>query len=158
MYENEHGDKAIGVNYDLEDDRSTRKSELRTVLADYEKVLKGEQCLNDVQISALLLADTKRKLDEVAETVHKLDDLCCDIQAVLADLDWSMGQKGLGDSDTFLKEIENGNWEDAATALRATIWCVSHKDRCDADVAKVEKGCSKGLNGPDFVHMTNFQE
>lgn len=51
----------IGVNYNLEDDRSARKSELKTVLADYEKVLKGEQCLNDVQISALLLADTKRK-------------------------------------------------------------------------------------------------
>jgi hypothetical protein len=39
------------------------------------------------------------RLNEVSEVVHKLDDLCCDIQAVLADLDWSMGQKGLGDSE-----------------------------------------------------------
>jgi GH24 family phage-related lysozyme (muramidase) len=152
VYENEQGDKAVGVNYNLENDKAARKSELKTVLADYDKVIEGEQCLNDVQISALLLVDAKRKLNEVSEVVHKLDDLCCDIQAVLADLDWSMGQKGLGDSETFLKEIEKESWEDAATALRTTLWCVSHKDRCDADVARIEKGCSKGVV-PEFVRM-----
>lgn len=145
MYENEQGDKAVGVNYNLEDDRAARKSELKTVLADYEKVLKGEQCLNDAQITALLAADTKRKLDRAAKDVHNFNDLCCDVQAVLADLEWSMGQKGLSDSETFLKEVEKENWEDAAAALRRTLWCVSHKDRCDADTDKLKQGCSKGV-------------
>jgi hypothetical protein len=53
---------------------------------------------------------------------------------------------------TFLKEIEKQSWEDAATALRTTLWCISHKDRCDADVARIKKGCSKGVV-PEFVRM-----
>lgn len=58
-----------------------------------------------VVVSRLLKGVGICRLDEVAETVHKLDDLCCDIQAVLADLDWSMGQKGLDDSDVRLPRI-----------------------------------------------------
>ena len=38
VYKLPNGDKAVGVGYDLDDDKETRRSELSTVLADYDKV------------------------------------------------------------------------------------------------------------------------
>jgi len=37
-YDLRNGDRAVGVRYNLDDDIETRRSELSTVLADYEKV------------------------------------------------------------------------------------------------------------------------
>ena len=37
-YELPNGNKAVGVAYNLDDDKDTRRSELSTVLADYDKV------------------------------------------------------------------------------------------------------------------------
>lgn len=38
VYSLTNGHKAVGVGYDLDDDKDTRRSELSTVLADYDKV------------------------------------------------------------------------------------------------------------------------
>jgi hypothetical protein len=38
VYELPNGDKAVGVGYNLDDDKDTRRSELSTVLADYDQV------------------------------------------------------------------------------------------------------------------------
>ena len=38
VYSLSNGHRAVGVGYDLDDDRETRRSELTTLLADYDKV------------------------------------------------------------------------------------------------------------------------
>jgi hypothetical protein len=55
-------------------------------------VYKGEDCLNSVQISALLTVDTKRALDRAANSVASLDDQCCEVMAVFGDIQHSTGK------------------------------------------------------------------
>lgn len=38
VYSLKNGDRAVGVGYDLDDEKETRRFELSTVLADYDKV------------------------------------------------------------------------------------------------------------------------
>ena len=38
VYSLDNGDRAVGVGYDLDDEKETRRTELSTVLADYDKV------------------------------------------------------------------------------------------------------------------------
>lgn len=38
VYNLTNGDRAVGVGYNLDDDKETRRSEMSTVLADYDKV------------------------------------------------------------------------------------------------------------------------
>jgi hypothetical protein len=38
VYSLRNGNRAVGVGYDLDDEKDTRRSELSTVLADYDKV------------------------------------------------------------------------------------------------------------------------
>jgi glycerol-3-phosphate responsive antiterminator len=56
------------------------------------QVYKGEDCLNSVQISALLTVDTKRALDRAANSVASLDDQCCEVMAVFGDIQHSTGK------------------------------------------------------------------
>jgi hypothetical protein len=43
-YDLRSGDRAVGVGYNLDDDGKTRRVELATVLADYEKVRDSRDC------------------------------------------------------------------------------------------------------------------
>jgi hypothetical protein len=52
----------------------------------------GLQCLNTVQISALLALDTRRALDRAAKSVKTLDAQCCSVMAVFGDIQHSSGQ------------------------------------------------------------------
>lgn len=49
----------------------------------------GNDCLNTVQISALLALDTRRALDRAASSVKSLDEQCCPVMAVFGDIQHS---------------------------------------------------------------------
>jgi hypothetical protein len=73
--------RGVGLAYDLDQGSvADRKSELSKVFADYDAVYNGEECLNNIQITALLTISVKRALDEAAECVKALDNFSCDIQ------------------------------------------------------------------------------
>lgn len=55
------------------------------------QVYEGKDCLNTIQISALLTLDAKRALDRAAKSVKSLDDQCCDVMAVFGDIQHSGG-------------------------------------------------------------------
>lgn len=140
-----NGDRAVGVGYNLDDDKETRRSELSTVLADYDKVYEGKACLNTIQISALLALDTRRALNRAANSVKSLDEQCCDVQAVFGDIQHSGGknvykQNGFED---FIEAVSAKKWDKAADTLESTRWCSDHKDRCKDDKSIISKGCGK---------------
>jgi hypothetical protein len=148
VYKLPNGDKAVGVGYNLDDDKEKRRSELSTVLADYDKVYEGKACLNTIQISALLALDTRRALDRASNSVKSLDDQCCDVQAVFGDIQHSGGknvykQNGFED---FIEAASAKKWDKAADALESTRWCSDHKDRCKDDKSIISKGCGKDVS------------
>ncbi|KAG0623629.1 hypothetical protein M758_3G189300 [Ceratodon purpureus] len=143
VYSLKNGDRAVGVGYDLDDDKETRRSELSTVLADYDKVYKGLQCLNTVQISALLALDTRRALDRAAKSVKALDEQCCSVMAVFGDIQHSSGKdafEGNGFQD-FIEAVSAKEWKKAGDKLNETSWCNDNKERCVSNKALIYQGC-----------------
>lgn len=55
------------------------------------QVYEGKSCVNTIQMSALLTFDAKRDLDRAAHYVKSLDEQCCDVMAVFADIQHSGG-------------------------------------------------------------------
>jgi hypothetical protein len=143
VYSLKNGDRAVGVGYDLDDDKETRRSELSTVLADYDKVYKGLQCLNTVQISALLALDTRRALDRAAKSVKALDEQCCSVMAVFGDIQHSAGKDVFeGNSfQGFIEAVSAKEWKKAGGKLNETRWCDDNKERCASDQALIYQGC-----------------
>ncbi|GBG88992.1 hypothetical protein CBR_g48602 [Chara braunii] len=145
VYETERGHKAVGVAYDLDDVPDDRKTELSVVMADYDKLYRGGQCLNDFQITALLAIDVKRALDRVAGCVRNLDDICCDVQSALADVMFAVGESEFC-SERFLnfrEEVSAKDWQKAASALRCFDWCKDDRRsrRCEHDASIIHVGC-----------------
>lgn len=145
VYKLHNGDKAVGVGYNLDDDVETRRSEIATVLADYDKVRDGKSCLNNVQISALLALDARRALDRAANDVKSLDDQCCPIMSVFGDIQHSSGGKnafeGNGFED-FIEAVSAKNWHKAGKELESTKWCKDNRERCRSDRTIIQEGCS----------------
>lgn len=117
------------------------------------KVLDGKQCLNNFQITALLVLTTKRALDLAASKAQALDNWCCDIQKVFADLALTSGNKtSLWERD-LLKVIDKSSafhWEEAEAHLKETKWCKEFKERCKHARKHILKGCDN-LNELEFV-------
>lgn len=152
-----NGDRAVGVRYNLDDDIETRRSELSTVLADYEKVYKGEDCLNTVQISALLALDTRRALDRAAKSVKALDEQCCSVMAVFGDIQHSAGKDAFeGNSfEDFIEAVIAKEWHKAGYKLNGTRWCSYNKERCESDTAIILEGCGK-MNPATITQVTHL--
>ncbi|XP_024362075.1 uncharacterized protein [Physcomitrium patens] len=138
-----NGDRAVGVAYNLDDDVESRRSELTAVFADYDKVYEGKDCLNTIQISALLTLDAKRALDRAAKSVKSLDDQCCDVMAVFGDIQHSGGKDVYQENafDDFIEAVSAKKWEKGVELLDRTRWCNDNKDRCDDDKKIISEGC-----------------
>ncbi|KAL3678739.1 hypothetical protein R1sor_021695 [Riccia sorocarpa] len=145
-YDHPNGFRAVGVGYNLDDDVETRKSELSATFADYEKVYKGDKCLNNLQISGLLLLDSKRALDRASESVKPLNDFCCSVQAVFADIQHASGAAKDFPERDLRKVIEKAalqEYKGAARELEKTQFCSTseNKNRCDDHYDRFEQGC-----------------
>eukprot|EP00850_Spirogloea_muscicola_P016113 SM000128S26246 [mRNA] locus=s128:390531:391396:+ [translate_table: standard] len=123
-YNSSQGYRAIGAGYALDRDVEERKRELSGV---YE----GKECLNDLQINALLALDARRYLNYAYKAAHALDDWCCEVQAVFAELAFAAGDALEEDKD-FKEVIEKASsrkWEAAADVLKDTAWCEENEKR-----------------------------
>jgi hypothetical protein len=157
VYNLTNGDKAVGVGYDLDDDKETRRSELSAVLADYDKVYEGKACLNTIQISALLALDTRRTLDRAANSVKSLDEQCCDVMAVFGDIQHSGGKDAFEENgfEDFIEAVSAKKWEKAADMLEGTHWCRDNKDRCRDNKGIISKGCGGSAAAALIAQVTN---
>lgn len=152
-----NGERGVGVGYNLDDDPETRRSELATVLADYDKVYRGEVCLNTVQISALLALDTRRALDRAAKSVKALDEQCCAVMAVFGDIQHSAGKHAFENNsfEEFIEAVSAKEWHKAGEELLQAQWCSENKERCLDDKTIIVEGCGK-LEPASITAATTF--
>lgn len=144
-YDHPKGYRAIGVGYNLDDDVDTRRAELFRMLLDYDKVYKGDTCLWDIQITTLLTLDGQRDLTRAGEDLQGLDEFCCEVQAVFADIQHSLlGKESITGRD--LKGVAEGaalgEWSSAAKELEQSNWCTVNEDRCEDNVKALNSGCN----------------
>jgi hypothetical protein len=148
----------VGVGYDLDVDKDTRRSELSTVLADYDKVYEGKSCVNTIQMSALLTFDAKRDLDRAAHYVKSLDEQCCDVMAVFADIQHSGGKDVYegNDLESFIEAVSAKKWQKAVEKLESTQWCSDHRERCRENMGIIAKGCGDSITSAAIAQVINY--
>ena len=55
---------------------------------------RGEECLNDIQITTLEAFDARRYLLKAGRHVRALDSFCCNVQAVFGDIAFTQSEGG----------------------------------------------------------------
>mmetsp|Transcript_31399 Transcript_31399/g.50988 ORF Transcript_31399/g.50988 Transcript_31399/m.50988 type:complete len:109 (-) Transcript_31399:284-610(-) len=63
--------------------------------------------------------------------------------AVLVDMTYNLGQAGVASFTTFKSYIENGQYSEAASDLKSTLWCSQVGNRCTRDTGIIAKGCNQ---------------
>ncbi|KAL2642378.1 hypothetical protein R1flu_009965 [Riccia fluitans] len=146
-YDHRGGWRAVGCGYNLDQDVDRRKKELQELGLDYDKVYKGEQRLEGMEITELLILDAKRALDRVGENIKRLENFSCEMKAVFADIQHTAGSAEKfprEDIDQVIEKVASEEWEKAADELEKTDWCSKshHRFRCDHNLELLEKGCN----------------
>lgn len=139
VYTDTTGHKTIGVGFNL--DQSGARSVCESAGIDYDSVYSGATCLTDTQINALLAYSMKQAESSAAADVSSYDSLCCNVQNVVTDMAFNLGQAGLAEFRNTISNINSGNWAAAASGMRASLWCSQVGSRCTEDAGDMEKGC-----------------
>ncbi|KAL2607757.1 hypothetical protein R1flu_026330 [Riccia fluitans] len=145
-YDHKGGFRAIGCGYNLDENQDQRRKELEAIGLEFDKVYNGEMRLNSMQITELLMLDAMRALNRVGENIRRLDNFCCSMKAVFADIQHTAGSTEKfprDDINEVIERVANEDYRKAADELERTEWCSKshHRMRCDHNLDVLERGC-----------------
>ncbi len=135
VYKDSMGIPTIGVGFNLK--KLGARSGIESVGADYDKVLNGNQCLNDGQIRTLFNKDMDSAVGCAEGFVSGIGDTP---ESAVADMAFNMGCATLHTFTTFRSLLKEKKFSEAAQDMRTTAWCGQVHSRCDRDVSCIEKG------------------
>ncbi|KAL3700894.1 hypothetical protein R1sor_018916 [Riccia sorocarpa] len=138
--------RAVGVGYNLDDNKDQRRKELERAGLDYDKVYNGDIGLTELEISGLLILDADRDLERIEQTEGRFKDLCCQVRAVFADIQHtapSAEEFPREDLDQVIERASSQDYKTAADELERTKWCSQgrNRGRCRDNVDLLERGC-----------------
>merc|ERR1719443_1767574 len=136
------GIPTIGIGYNLHN--AGARQAIAAVGADYDKVLAGTQCLTDSQIYKLFEPSYQSAVHGARNAVSSFDSLCCNVQEVMTDMDYNLGDGGFGSFHGFISLVNQKKWAEAAADGKGTAWCRQVGHRCTEDMSMVAKGCGGG--------------
>jgi len=137
-YVDTKGHPTIGIGFNL--DASAAKQQIQNLGLNFTKVYSGAQCLNNSAVDTLFQYSLKIATQQAMKDVPTFDQLCCNVQNVIIDMEFNMGS--IGAFTTFLDYINTEQWDMAAKDLKyATLWCGQVGHRCTDDMDLIEKGC-----------------
>lgn len=110
----------IGVGFNLQ--RSDARKLLKDVGADYDKVLAGEQELNDKQIQYLLEYTVNGAKAIAHKWVPELDYMYPETQKIVIDMAFQLGPERFPLFKKFLAAINNWDYQTAADELVDSKW------------------------------------
>lgn len=142
VYKDTMGHPTIGIGYNL--DNSGARQAITAIGANYDSIRSGKSCLTDAQIMELFEPSYKSAVSGARRAVSSYGSLCCNVQNVMTDMDYNLGDGGFSSFHGFISLINARSWNAAAADGAATAWCRQVGVRCIEDMAAVRKGC----NGP----------
>lgn len=115
VYKDTHGNRTIGVGFNLE--KSSAKTELKSVGVRYKDVISGKQELSEEQVYKLLNISIFKALDEVKTLIPNFEILSPIRQNALVGLTFQLGKADLAGFKNMLKAINIGDWQTASKEL-----------------------------------------
>ena len=136
MYKDPLGIPTVGVGFNLE--KSTARSQLKLVNADYNAVLSGSSCLTDDQIRQLFTQDMAEAVNCAKKqfSSSKWASLRLDAKSALADMAFNLGCTKFRLFKNMLAALSRNppDYSTAANEMRNSKWCSQVKLRCDRDI------------------------
>lgn len=139
VYKDTMGIKTIGIGFNLE--TSGARAAITKVGADYDSILAGKTCLSDQQVLDLFEPSYQSAVRGASRAVSSFSSLCCNVQEVMIDMDYNLGDGGFSSFKEFIGYVNQGQWADAAKDGRGTAWCGQVGSRCAEDMGRVQQGC-----------------
>ncbi|WP_428307979.1 M15 family metallopeptidase [Lacipirellula sp.] len=127
VYEDSLGIPTIGVGFNLR--REDASSSVESVGADYDRLLSGDDKLDDKQIAALLDRDIEEVLKQCHLVFPKFDELSDVRQRVLADMMFNLGPVRFRSFKKMIAAVEEGDFEAAADEMENSKWHDQVKSR-----------------------------
>lgn len=140
VYIDTMGHPTVGIGYNL--DNPGAPQAIAAVGANYADVRSGKQCLTDSQIMKLFEPSYQSAVAGARRAVSCYDKLCCNVQNVMTDMDYNLGDGGFASFTGFIGYVCRGEWAQAAADGKGTAWCGQVGRRCTEDMAAVASGCS----------------
>ena len=139
VYKDSRGIPTIGIGFNLQ--VPSAKSKIEALGLDYDKVLDGSQCLTDSQVMDLFQPSYDSAVSGAQRAVSSFSSLCCNVQEVMIDMDYNLGDGGFASFNGFIGLINKKDWAGAASDGRGTAWCGQVGNRCSDDMGRVARGC-----------------
>merc|ERR1711988_1872660 len=140
VYKDTMGHPTFGIGYNL--DNPGAPQAIAAVGADYNSIRSGKTCLTDSQVMQLFEPSYQSAVRGARTAVSCYDSLCCDVQNVMTDMDYNLGDGGFSSFHGFIGYVCQGDWAQAAADGRGTAWCRQVGSRCTGDMSAVAQGCS----------------
>ena len=144
VYKDPLGIPTVGVGFNLM--KSTARSQLRSVNADYGDVLSGLSCLTDYQIRRLFTQDMAKAVNCAKKqfSPSKWASFRLDAKSALADMAFNLGCTRFRLFRKMLAALRRNppDYSTAADEMRNSRWCRQVKRRCDRNI-----NCMKGQGG-----------
>lgn len=114
---------------------------LKQVGADYGRVLHGLVELTDEQIEQLFQHSFNSAIKQAKADVPNFDKLADNTQAVLVDMAFNLGEKGLAEFHRAIAHLQADppNYLGAAAEFKSSKWFIQTKTRGTEDVRLVEQ-------------------
>ncbi len=133
VYKDSLGIPTIGVGLNLR--RLDSRERLAAVGAAYDDILVGKAILTDAQIDTLLAEDIDDCVKDLKALLPKFDAYPPEARAVLVDLRFNLGGKGLRGFNHTLDEFRAGRFSAAGDRLKKSVWFLQVGRRAKENVA-----------------------
>lgn len=133
MYKDSLGIPTIGVGFNLT--RPDAKSIIEGLGLDYQATLRGLVKLTKDQVNVLLDKDIAECLVGLKQIFPTFDSMPDNAKAVLIDLRFNLGQKGLLGFPNTLQDFKDGNYKTAALRLSQSKWAKQVKIRATENIS-----------------------
>jgi len=136
VYLDTENKRTIGVGCNLE--RDIAKQMIEQLGLNYYSVLNGQTKLNDDQISYLFSYDLKSAINDARNFVNNLNSLPKEIQIVIIDMSFNLGNTKLNKFVDFKKAIEAYDYPNASKEMIDSEWYGQTKGRSKRSVNIVQ--------------------
>ncbi len=110
----------VGVGFNLK--RYDAKQKISSVGADYDKVLKGEQKLDDKQITFLFRQDLSNATCNAKVIIKDYDSQPAKVKNVVVDMIYNVGPAKFKEFKRTINCIEEHNYKGAALRMKRSPW------------------------------------
>ena len=142
VYDDSTGHPTVGIGFNL--DRADARTAVTSLGVDYDALRSGAVELTDQQVTQLFDRDLNQAVAAAERTVSNFNDLPANVQLVVVDMVFNLGEAGFSRFANAIDAIEARDFQRAATEMQDSAWYRQTGTRAQEDVRLMEYQANDG--------------